>query len=205
MAGKAGGRAKAGQAPDPDLHPEGTRTLWLLRHAKTVTDPPPGGTDFDRVLAPRGRRDATALGRLLAGNGEGMDPILKATPRPAVALVSPAARTAATAELVLAGMDQPPACRFDEGLYGAEPEEILGFIEALPDDAPAAMVVGHNPTAHSLSQGLLSPRDQEGLSLAERKGFPTCALGVYSFPVEHWVDVAAGSATLVTLLTPPYA
>ena len=57
-----------------------TRTLWLLRHAKTVTDPPPGGTDFDRVLAPRGRRDATALGRLFAGSGDGLGPGLEARP-----------------------------------------------------------------------------------------------------------------------------
>ena len=55
-------------------HAKGSRTLWLLRHAKAVTDPPPGGSDFDRVLAPRGRRDATALGRLFAGPGEGLGP-----------------------------------------------------------------------------------------------------------------------------------
>ena len=66
------------------------------------------------------------------------------------------------------------------------------------------MVVGHNPTAHALSQGLLSPRDKEGHSLATRQGFPTSALGVYTFPVGRWVDVAARSATLVTLIIPPY-
>ena len=57
--------------------PKAGRTLWLLRHAKTVTDPPPGGDDFDRVLAPRGRRDAKALGRLFAGAGEGLGPALE--------------------------------------------------------------------------------------------------------------------------------
>ena len=61
------------------------RTLWLLRHAKTVTDPPPGGTDFDRVLAPRGRRDATALGHLFSGTGEGLGPRARAVPRPMIA------------------------------------------------------------------------------------------------------------------------
>ena len=80
------------------------RYLWLLRHAKTVTDPPSGGSDFDRVLAPRGRRDATALGRLFADQGKQLGPELKGVPRPAVALVSPAARTMATAELVLGSM-----------------------------------------------------------------------------------------------------
>jgi phosphohistidine phosphatase len=182
----------------------GGRTLWLLRHAKTVADPPPGGADFDRVLAPRGRRDATALGRLFAGAGEGLGPGLKGTPRPQVALVSPAARTTATAELVLAHMDDPPRCRFDEALYGAEPDEVLAFLRALPDDVTAAMVVGHNPTAQSLSQGLLSARDKKGLSSAVRHGFPTCALGVYSFKVDGWADVAAGTAKLVALLGPPY-
>src|SRR6202046_4428595 len=88
------------------------RTLWLLRHAKTVSDPPAGGTDFDRVLAPRGRRDATALGRLFAGKGERLGPALLGVPRPQVALVSPAARTAATAELVLTDMADPPERRF---------------------------------------------------------------------------------------------
>ena len=183
---------------------QGGRTLWLLRHAKTVSDPPPGGTDFDRVLAPRGRRDATALGRLFAGQGEGLGPGLKGVARPQVALVSPAARTAATAELVLAGMADPPQRRFDEPLYGADPEEVLALVRALPDDIAAAMVVGHNPTAHSLSQGMLSARDKKGHTAAVRQGFPTCALGVYAFPVEHWADVAAGKAKLVALLDPPY-
>jgi phosphohistidine phosphatase len=180
------------------------RTLWLLRHAKTVADPPPDGTDFDRVLAPRGRRDATALGRLFAGQGEGLGPALLGVPRPQVALVSPAARTAATAELVLAGMADPPTRRFDGALYGADPEEVLGLVRALPDGIAAAMVVGHNPTAHSLSEGLLSARDKKGLSATARRGFPTCALGVYAFRVDHWADVASGTATLVALLGPPY-
>ena len=118
--------------------------------------------------------------------------------------MSPAARTVATADLVLAGMADPPECRFDEGLYGADPEEVLALVRALPDDTAAAMVVGHNPTAHSLSQGLLSARDKKGLSVVVRHGFPTCALGVYRFSVGRWGDVAAGKAKLVALLDPPY-
>jgi len=185
-------------------HPKGSRTLWLLRHAKAVTDPPPGGSDFDRVLAPRGRRDATALGRLFAGSGEGLGPALKGVPRPAVALVSPAARTAATAELVLAGMAEPPEHRFDDDLYGADPDEVLAFLRDLPDEVDSAMVVGHNPTAQTLAQGLLTSRDKKSHSLAVRHGFPTCALGVYAFPVARWADVASGTATLVVLMGPPY-
>jgi phosphohistidine phosphatase len=177
----------------------------LLRHAKTVTDPPPGGADFDRVLAPRGRRDATALGRLFAGTGERLGPGLKGVPRPEIALVSPAARTAATADLVLAGVTDAPQCRLEKGLYAADPEEVLDFVRALPDEINAAMVVGHNPTAQALSQGLLSARDKKGLSSVARHGFPTCALGVYSFGVDHWADIAGGTAKLVAIMIPPYA
>ena len=86
------GRAQPAPGVRPGLmppHAKGSRTLWLLRHAKAVTDPPPGGSDFDRVLAPRGRRDATALGRLFAGHGEGLGPALQVRPaRPAGAGVA---------------------------------------------------------------------------------------------------------------------
>jgi len=184
--------------------PKAGRTLWLLRHAKTAADPPPGGADFDRVLAPRGRRDATALGRLFAGAGEGLGPGLRDVPRPRIALVSPATRTASTAELVLADVTDPPVCRLEKGLYAADPEEVLAFVRDLPDDVDAAMVVGHNPTAHALSQGLLSPRDKKGLSSAARNGFPTCALGVYAFNVDRWAAVAARTAKLVAIMGPPY-
>jgi len=185
-------------------HAKGSRTLWLLRHAKAVTDPPPGGSDFDRVLAPRGRRDATALCRLLAGSGESLGPALKGVPLPQVALVSPAARTAHTAELVLAGMAEPPELRLVDELYGADPEEVLAVLRGLGDDVVSAMVVGHNPTALALSQDLVAPRDKKGRSLAVRHGFPTCALGVYAFGADRWADVAAGSAKLVAMLAPPY-
>ena len=180
------------------------RIVWLLRHAKTVADPPPGGTDFDRVLAPRGRRDAKALGQLFAGSGERLPAVLRRVSRPQIALVSPAARTIATAELVLEAVNDPPELRLEEGLYQADPNDVLGYLQGLSDEVTAAMVVGHNPTAHALSQGLIRAGDKKGHSLAVRAGFPTCALGVYSFKVETWSDVAAHGAKLVALLTPPF-
>ena len=181
-----------------------SRTVWLLRHAKTVTDPPPGGSDFDRVLAPRGRRDSVALGRLFAGRGEALGSALRNVPLPRVALVSPAARTAATAELVLEAMTEKPERRLVDELYGADPEDVMGLLRALRDDVDAAMVVGHNPTAQSLAQGLPNRRDTKVRSLALRHGFPTCALGVYSFRVDAWADLAVGTAKLVALMVPPY-
>jgi phosphohistidine phosphatase len=121
-----------------------------------------------------------------------------------VALVSPAARTVATAELVLANLQRSPEIRLEKVLYNAEPEEVLDLVCSLDDEVPSAMVVGHNPTAFDLSQGLIAPSDKKGLALAGRRGFPTCALGVYRFRVESWRDVSMQGAKLVALLLPPF-
>lgn len=76
--------------------------LWLLRHAKAVADPPAGGTDHDRPLTPRGRRDAEALGRHLSDPGFGPEG------RPELVLCSTATRTVQTAAGVLSALDRPP-------------------------------------------------------------------------------------------------
>src|SRR5215472_18697203 len=107
--------------------PATSRTLWLLRHAKTETDPPPGGSDFDRVLAPRGRRDARALGRLFAA-GQAELGVPRSVRLPSVALVSPAARTAATADLVVARLSSPPEIRLEKELYSAAPMDVLELV-----------------------------------------------------------------------------
>jgi phosphohistidine phosphatase len=178
------------------------RTLWLLRHAKAVADPPPGGDDFDRVLAPRGRRDAEALGRLVGRTGKGLG--LGQVQLPLVALVSPAARTAATADLVLEGMGAPATQERSLDLYGAEPDEVLDRMRLVPDDVTSIMVVGHNPTTHALAGGLISVEDTKGRDLVVRRGFPTCALGVYRLDIAAWAEVDAQCGTLLGLFIPPF-
>ncbi|HVB92140.1 MAG TPA: histidine phosphatase family protein [Acidimicrobiales bacterium] len=179
------------------------RFLWLLRHAKTVADPPKGGADFDRVLAPRGRRDATALGALMGRDGTRLG--LVDIPLPQVVLVSPAARAVATADLALAELAAPPDRHLVPDLYGAEPEEVLEHLRTLPDELRSVMVVGHNPTAQALSLGLIGRFDKKGHDLAVRRGFPTCALGVYTFKIDSWSAVASGTARLAGLFIPPFA
>jgi phosphohistidine phosphatase len=189
------------------------RTLWLLRHAKAVADPPEGGDDFERVLAPRGRRDATALGHLLArrgngsagGNGSasgtGSRPAVASLPQ--LALVSPAARTMATADLVLADLVPAPRRKAPDDLYGADPEDVLGHLRQLDDDVTSVMVVGHNPTAQWLALGLLGRKDKDREKIV-RRGFPTCALGVYRLEIAGWKDIEGECAVLIDLLTPPF-
>ncbi len=42
------------------------------------------------------------------------------------------------------------------------------------------------------------------MELTTRQGFPTCALGVYTFKADAWKDVDRGEAKLAALMAPPY-
>ena len=178
------------------------RLLWLLRHAKTVPDPPAGGTDHDRPLAPRGRRDADALARRLGSSGDRLGIEVEL---PEVVLCSTATRTVQTTERVLADWpDPPPEVRHLRSLYGADPEGVLGELALLEPTVRSAMVVGHNPTAHSLAEELLAPGDGKGHRQVAAVGFPTCALAVYRWRITRWEEAALGRAALVGLFRPPY-
>jgi phosphohistidine phosphatase len=176
--------------------------LWLLRHAKTQEDPPPGGGDHERRLTSRGRRDAERLGRRLGPGGDRLG--LVGARLPELVIASTAARTVQTAELVLASFDPAPPLHLTRAIYVASPEGVLDVLHDLGDGPSSVMVVGHNPTAQRLAGDLLDPADEAGYRQVEQLGFPTCALGVYAFAVSSWADVALGTATLVGLAVPPY-
>src|ERR1700730_6188441 len=78
------------------------RHLWLLRHGKAASDAPWGGSDRERPLTARGRRDASALGKRIFNEKPplGLDDVA----RPELAICSAAVRTRQTAELVVKEM-----------------------------------------------------------------------------------------------------
>jgi phosphohistidine phosphatase len=174
--------------------------LWLLRHAKAAPMPPKGGGDHERLLTPRGRRDAEALGRRLgrAGDRLGFD----AAALPATVLCSTAARTVQTAERILASFEPEPLVVHDRALYGADADELLDQVRVIGGSSHGVMVVGHNPGIHELAVGVAAG----GAALDELigDGMRTCALAVVSVPVRSWVELAAGCGELVGLFGPPY-
>jgi phosphohistidine phosphatase len=133
------------------------------------------------------------------GTGSGWE----GEPLPQLALVSPAARTMATADLVLADLVPGPRRLTPADLYGADPEDVLAHLRQLDDEVTSVMVVGHNPTAQWLALGLLGRKDKDREKIV-RRGFPTCALGVYRLEIAGWKDVDGECAVLVELLTPPF-
>ncbi|MGH8988744.1 MAG: SixA phosphatase family protein, partial [Acidimicrobiales bacterium] len=170
--------------------------LWLLRHAKAMPEPPSGGDDHERRLAPSGRRDAAALGlRLRAG-----DLVPGDAAGPELALASSAARTAETAGEVAAALGIAVDLR--HRLYYGSPDDVLAELRTLDDGVRAVMVVGHNPATHELACELLAREDRSGR--AQLRSFPTCAVARFATGVARWRDLSYGSAVLVGFARPPY-
>ena len=181
----------------PDATGEGVRLLWLLRHAKAAADPPRSGNDHDRPLAPRGRRDATALGLRLASGELGFS----GRELPAIALCSTARRTTETAERVTAALAVPIDRR--RRLYYGAPADLLAEVWSMDDAVPAVLLVGHNPAIHTLALDVLSP-DDAGRDAIGARGFPTCALAVCRLAGRRWRDVTEGTGRLAAFVAPPY-
>jgi phosphohistidine phosphatase len=100
---------------------------------------------------------------------------------------------------------RPPPRRISPAdLYGADPEDVLRHLRALDDGVKSAVVVGHNPTMQALALGLLDGDDKESRDLVVRRGFPTCALGIYRLDIARWADVEGQCAVLRELLIPPF-
>ena len=182
------------------------RYLWLLRHGKAASAAPRGGSDRDRPLTGRGRRDAAALGARLSGGV--LLPGVEELPAPQLVVSSSAVRTRQTADLVVRAMGGDVPVDSYAALYGADPDLVLRYVREIDEEVTGALVVGHNPTLYQLAWQLLPDRRDEGdaggRTRREAHGFPTCALAVLGLAVPSWEDVADGSATLEGVFKPAY-
>lgn len=159
-----------------------TRRLAVMRHAKAE---PYADTDLGRRLTDRGRGDAAAAGRFLAGLGAVPD----------FALVSAAARTQETWLEVRRAAGATAREEISEAMYGASADAAIEALRLTPDDAATCLYVGHNPcaaqVAHLLDDGDAEPDVLRGLF----EGFPPAAVAVFEVP-GAWSELAAAGARL---------
>jgi phosphohistidine phosphatase len=160
-----------------------SRRLVVVRHAKAEQS---GESDHARRLIARGRTDAEAAGRWLAGQRVVPDH----------ALVSAASRARETWESLAAGAGWSVEPSLDEGLYSAGPDTALDMIRRTPPDAAVVVVVGHNPTMGQLAQLLDNGEGDPEASNAMVRGFPTSAVAVFEYD-GAWADLDITSARLV--------
>ena len=165
-----------------------TRTLYLLRHAKSSWSDP-ALADEERPLAPRGRRDAKRVCEHLERLGIA----------PALVLCSSARRAVQTLELLQPALGPVTPVLIEPELYGATAEELLGRLRALPDDVASVLLIGHNPGLQDLALLLASAGAE--LSRVEAK-FPTSALATFSLPKAAWRQLSQGEAVLDAFVVP---
>jgi phosphohistidine phosphatase len=159
--------------------------LILLRHA-TAERAGPGESDHERALTKGGRKEAKAIGKILARRGEAIDLVLS----------SDSTRTRATWEEVAGRIDAAAEVRFLRALY--EAHDYAPIIKAEGGAATASLVVGHNPAMHAtainVAEGLAG---RDGAKL--RAGFPKGALAILDFEGE-WRSIRSGQMRLVAFI-----
>ena len=111
------------------------KTLYLARHAKSFWGDQ-SQLDFDRPLNKRGKRDAPFMGEVLRDKKV----------KPDLIICSPAKRTKRTAIEIADKIRYPEKkIQFDEKLYEASSNTILGLIKKIDEKIESLMIFGHNP------------------------------------------------------------
>jgi phosphohistidine phosphatase len=166
------------------------KTLYLMRHAKAGwTDS--AQRDFDRPLTPRGEAAAVLMGRFLKAQNIQVD----------LLLASPAVRNRMTHEQLESSWRSGLPATFEDSIYMANVDTLLGLIQAAPRSAKAVLLLGHNPGMEDLSFKLLHDGDAGGMELLDQ-GFKTASLAELTFDVADWREIAPKSATLQRFITP---
>ncbi|HLR95530.1 MAG TPA: histidine phosphatase family protein [Jiangellaceae bacterium] len=167
-----------------------SRTLVLVRHAKTASDPPGGvGGDHARALTDRGHRDAAAAAAWLANNDVNVD----------AALISTARRTVQTAELLGRAIPIEGAELADD-VYAAAAGSLLERIRTIPAAAQTLLLVGHAPGIGDLAA--LLDDGSAGAAVSERLRGGLSTSGVVIFNVrDEWQLLNPGKASVADLTT----
>jgi len=155
--------------------------LVLIRHAKAADGP----TDIERPLAPRGRRDAGALGRLLARAGIELDRVV----------VSPALRARQTWDGAQAQLSALVEVVVDQRIYDNEVDALFELTRDTPPRVHTLGLVGHNPSFAELAHLLDHTRGDAEARQELRAGYPTTGVAVFDI-VGSWAELGPHSATL---------
>jgi phosphohistidine phosphatase len=165
------------------------RTLVLLRHAKSSWDS--NEPDHERPLAPRGRRDAKAVGRYLADQGL----------RPDVVLCSTALRTRQTWDQAVKGGAETGAVHYLDEIYDGSVTELVGVLRDAPAEAASVLLLGHAPGIPRLMDYLAIRRADSAVWERAEQDFPTSGLAVLTLDAP-WSDVGEAVAELTAFEAP---
>lgn len=168
-----------------------TRTLYLLRHAKSSWDEPLLD-DFERPLNGRGAKAAAAMAEAMKDRKVIPDLVLCSTAR----------RTQETWDLIAPSLPQDVPLRLQQSLYLASRSRLLAALARVPAGAGRIMILGHNPGLEQLALRLAGPESKPKALAKLREKYPTGALAELHFEAADWTDLAPASGRLVRFLRP---
>ena len=161
-----------------------TKTLYLLRHAKSAWDNP-NLTDFERPLNKRGKENLTGLAKIAA--------ILN--PPPELIVTSPSRRTLDTVNGFCRGMSTQFSIEGEKKLYHASKEEILNRIQKVPEKIQSLLIVGHNPGLEEFISWILM-----GSTVSNPLKMTTGSFFQMALNISVWSELGPQSATLQLMI-----
>lgn len=154
-------------------------TLTLLRHAKTnqISET---GSDYDRMLLPKGENQSKILHQYLSKTNILYDKIL----------VSSAVRTKQTFAFIQSNF-LPVKPEFLTSFYLCSYQELFEKISE-EKNASSILIVGHNFGISDLASYLT----EKPIDLA------TSELVTLTFDIDNWIEISKGTATLIDQYRP---
>ncbi len=168
-----------------------TRTLFLLRHAKSSWDDPVA-RDFDRPLNQRGEKAARTIGQWMAANGISFEHVI----------ASPAVRVVETLDGVWAGYGRRIEPTWERRIYLASSATLLDVLREVSDGHGSVLMVGHNPGMEDLVFDLVPDDGSSPLRGEVEIKYPTAALAQIEIPIASWADIGKPVAQLKRFVRP---
>ncbi len=171
-----------------DNQNQAPKRLYLLRHAMAMSEYSDG--DKGRKLAPKGKEDAVALGKMMKKQGY----------IPQVILCSPATRTKETLQAVNDSLNVDNITK-SEILYTGSTGDYLYEIQKLDDKYDSALIVAHNPSIYELVI-LLGGQGKEFNLQRLSEGYQPATLSVIDCECASWAEIQPVENTLSDIKSP---
>jgi phosphohistidine phosphatase len=168
-----------------------TKTLFLLRHAKSGWDDPVA-RDFDRPLNKRGEKASRAMGQWMASNGITFEHVI----------ASPAVRVIETLDGLWTGYGRKMEPTWERRIYLASSATVLDVLREVDDAHEAVLVVGHCPAVEDLVFDLVPDDGSSPLRDVVEEKYPTAALAQLDIPIDRWADIGTPVAHLKRFVRP---
>lgn len=155
------------------------KTVIILRHAKSDWSDT-ALRDFDRGLNDRGSRAAAVMGRWAAVNKLDFEAII----------ASPAVRVVETLQRFGEAYGDHAEPTFDLRIYMATGATIGEVLSETDESVSRLLLAGHSPGLEELILTAVADDGRSPLRDSVDVKFPTAALAVLEFDIDHWSDLA---------------